>query len=140
MSTEATRQVANQWFGSLGAGKFDDALSVVDPNVVWENIAPVPGVTDLAPWLGSYKGLPAVLDSFKVWGRYSKMLSMQVQDMVVEGDKAIAIVHEHAQCLANNNEYDLYVATQLVVGNGKIVKWKVWWDPSPLIKAYKNLP
>jgi ketosteroid isomerase-like protein len=140
MSTEITRQVANQWFENLGVGKFDEALSLVDGDVVWENNATVPGVTDLAPWLGSYKGLPAVLDSFKVWGRYSKMLTMEVQDMVVEDDKAIAIVHEHAQCLANNNEYDLYVATQLVIGNGKIVKWKVWWDPSPLIRAYKNLP
>jgi ketosteroid isomerase-like protein/muconolactone delta-isomerase len=139
VSVAETRRVAEGWFGNLAAGNFDDALKLVDQDVIWENISPVPGVSDLAPWLGSYRGLPAVLDSFKVWAAHSRMLSMNLQELMVDGENAMGIVHEHAQCLANQNEYDLYVATQLKVRDGKIKKWKVYWDPSPLIHAYRNL-
>jgi muconolactone D-isomerase len=140
-SSEAdTREVANGWFQNLEQGKFEDALKLVDPDVVWNNIAPVPGVSDLAPWLGSYRGLPDVLKSFDVWAAHSKMLTFKViGNLMVDGDRAVAIVHEHAQCLANGNEYDLYVATFLTIRNKKIVGWDVFWDISPLVRAYRNL-
>jgi muconolactone delta-isomerase len=134
-----TRRVAEAWFRNLQQGAFNEALNLVDPDVAWDNIPPTPGVSDLAPWLGSYRGLPAVLKSFDVWAAHSKMLSAEVLgELMVDGEWALAIVHEHAQCLANNNEYDLYVATRLRVGGKKIVEWRVFWDPSPLIRAYRN--
>jgi ketosteroid isomerase-like protein len=133
------RQVAEAWFSNMQQGKFQDALALVDEEVVWENIPPTPGVSDLAPWLGSYKGLPAVLKSFDVWAAHSRMLSFNLLQLMVDGQEAMGIVHEHAQCLANNNEYDLYVATNLHIEDGKIKRWKVYWDISPLIKAYRNI-
>lgn len=57
----------------------------------------------------------------------------------MEGERAVGIVHEHARCLANGNEYDLYVATCLTVRGGRIVKWQVYWDPSLLVAAYRNI-
>lgn len=136
---EGTQSVANAWFSNLSQGKFEDAMNLLDDDVVWENIQPVAKVSDVAPWLGSYKGKKAVLKSFDVWAKYSKMLNMILQQLFVDGQNAIGIVHEHAQCLANSNEYDLYVATHLTIANNKIIAWKVYWDPSPLIKAYKSL-
>jgi ketosteroid isomerase-like protein len=133
------RQVAQAWFSNMEAGRFPDALALVDENVVWENIPSTPGVSDLAPWLGSYKRLPAVLKSFDVWAAHSRMLSFKLLQLMVDGPEAMGIVHEHAQCLANGNEYDLYVATNLHIEDGKIKRWKVYWDISPLIKAYRNL-
>jgi ketosteroid isomerase-like protein len=136
----STREVAQAWFDNLGRGDFDAALKLVHADVFWTNIPPTPDVSDLAPWLGTYQGLPAVIDSFGVWAQYSRMLSASVVgDLIVDGDNAIAIVHEHAQCLANSIEYDLMVATRLRVVDGKIVEWQVYWDPSPLIRAYRNL-
>jgi len=133
------RRVAESWFSNMEQGKFQDALRLVDENVVWENILPTPGVSDLAPWLGSYNGLPAVLKSFDVWAAHSRMLSFKLLQLMVDGQEAMGIVHEHAQCLANGNEYDLYVATNLRIEDGKIKRWRVYWDISPLIKAYRNI-
>ena len=138
-SSRTTRQVAEAWFSNMEQSKFPDALALVDENVLWENIPSTPGVSDLAPWLGSYRGLPAVLKSFDVWGAHSRMLSFKLLQLVVDGPEAIGIVHEHAQCVANSNEYDLYVATHITIGAGKIKHWKVYWDISPLIKAYRNI-
>jgi len=58
---------------------------------------------------------------------------------MVDGDRAMGVVHEHAQCLANQNEYDLYVSTCLRIRNRKITEWRVFWDISPLVRAYRNL-
>lgn len=135
-----TREIATSWFRNLEQGKFDDALKLVDPDVIWDNIPPVPGVSDLAPWLGSYRGLPAVLRSFDVWSAHSRMLAFRpLGEPMIDGDRAMCVVHEHAQCIANQNEYDLYVATFLRVRNRLIVEWRVFWDISPLVRAYRNL-
>ena len=135
-----TREIATSWFRNLEQGKFDDALQLVDPDVIWDNIPPVPGVSDLAPWLGSYRGLPAVLRSFEVWSAHSRMLAFRLLgEPMIDGERAMGVVHEHAQCIANQNEYNLYVATFLRVRNRKIVEWRVFWDISPLVRAYRNL-
>jgi len=131
-------EVAQNWFKFLQDGQFDDAISLLDENVSWENISPTEGISNVAPWLGSYKGVKDVLASFDVWAKHSEMLSFIPSNIVVNGDNAICVVHEHAKCLANQNEYDLYVSTHLKIQNGKIVSWKVYWDPSPLVAAYAN--
>lgn len=137
-SPAETRAVATAWFKNMEQATFD--MSLIDDDVIWDNIPPTPGVTDLAPWLGSYRGLPSVLKSFEVWSAHSKMIKATLMgDLIVDGDRAVGIVHEHAQCLANSNEYDLYVATFLRVRKRKIVEWRVCWDPSPLVRAYRNL-
>ncbi|RAI43675.1 nuclear transport factor 2 family protein [Rhodoplanes roseus] len=136
----ATREIATAWFRNLSEGRSEDALKLVDPDVIWDNVPPVPGVSDLAPWLGSYRGLPAVLKSFEVWAAHSKMLSFTLLgDVLVEGSRAVGIVHEHAQCLSNGNEYDLQVATFLTIRNRRIVEWRVCWDVAPLVRAYRGL-
>lgn len=136
----ATRAVAAAWFHNMQTGKSDDAIALLDPDVTWDNVPPVPGVSDLAPWLGSYRGVPDVLKSFGVWAAHSRMLSFTLQgDLMVDGERAVGIVHEHAQCIANGNEYDLQVATFLTVRNRRIVAWRVCWDVSPLVRAYRGL-
>jgi hypothetical protein len=50
------RQVAEAWFSNWGQNKFGAAQALLDENVLWENIPSTPGVSDLAPWLGSYRG------------------------------------------------------------------------------------
>jgi ketosteroid isomerase-like protein len=139
ISEEETRRVATAWFTNLSQGDFPAATSLIADDVLWENIPPTPGVSDLAPWLGTYHGKDAVLKSFDVWAAHSKLLAIDLMQLIVEGENAIAPVHEHAVCLANGNEYDLYVATHLQIEGGLIKHWRVYWDPSPLIRAYRNL-
>jgi ketosteroid isomerase-like protein len=60
------RQVAETYFSSLEQGRIQDAQALLDDNVVWENIPSTPGVSDLAPWLGTYHGVPAAMKSIEV--------------------------------------------------------------------------
>jgi ketosteroid isomerase-like protein len=133
------RQVAEAWFSNLEQGNLHDAQALLDENVVWENIPSTPGVSDLAPWLGTYHGVAAAMKSIKVWAQHARLLSFKLLRLMVDGLEAVGIVHEHGQCLANNNEYDVYVAENIRIEGGKITHYRVYWDPSPLIKALRNI-
>jgi succinate-semialdehyde dehydrogenase/glutarate-semialdehyde dehydrogenase len=131
-------QVAEAWFTNLEQGNLKGAQALLDENVLWENIPVTPGVSDLAPWLGSYQGVAAVLKSVETWAAYARLLSFKLLRLLVDGPEAVGFVHEHAQCLANKNEYDVYVATNLTIELGKITHYRNYWDISPLIKAFRN--
>jgi ketosteroid isomerase-like protein len=133
------RQVAETWFSNLEQNKFLEAQALLDEKVVWENIPLTPGVSDLAPWLGTYHGVSAVLKSLEVWAKHARLLSFKLLRLMVDGSEAVGIVHEHAQCLANNNEYDVYVAENIRIEGGRITHYRVYWDISPLIKAFRNV-
>jgi ketosteroid isomerase-like protein len=137
--TLTPRQVAEAWFSNLEQNRVSEAQALLDENVLWENIPSTPGVSDLAPWLGSYQGLAAALRSVDVWAAHSRMLSFKLLRLLVDGPEAVGIVHERAQCLANGNIYDVYVAENIAIKAGKITNYRVYWDISPLIKAYRNI-
>jgi ketosteroid isomerase-like protein len=133
------REVAEAWFSALEKGKLGDARALLDDNVVWENIPSTPGVSDFALWLGTYHGVEAALKSIEAWAKHARLLSFKLLRLMVDGPEAVGIVHEHGQCLANNNEYDVYVAENIRIEGGKITHYRVYWDISPLIKALRNI-
>ncbi len=135
----STRQVAEAWFSSLEENRLGDAQALLDENVLWENIPSMPGVSDLAPWLGTYKGVAAAMKSIEVWAAHARLLSFKLLRLMVDDPEAVGIVHEHGQCLANNNEYDVYVAENIRIEAGKITHYRVYWDISPIIKAFRNI-
>ena len=137
--TLSPRQVAEAWFSSLEQGNLQNAQALLDENVVWENIPSTPGVSDLAPWLGTYHGVPAAMKSIEVWAKHARLLSFKLLRLIVDGPEAVGIVHEHGQILANNNEYDVYVAENIRIEGGKITHYRVYWDISPIIKAVRNI-
>ena len=133
------QQVAEAWFSSLALGKLQNAQALLDENVVWENIPSTPGVSDLAPWLGTYHGVPAAMKSIEVWAKHARLLSFKLLRLIVDGPEAVGIVHEHGQILANNNEYDVHVVENIRIEGGKITHYRVYWDVSPIIKALRNI-
>jgi hypothetical protein len=56
----ATREVATAWFQNMESAKFD--MSLISDDVIWDNIPPTPGISDVAPWRSkpsrSSAGLP----------------------------------------------------------------------------------
>jgi ketosteroid isomerase-like protein len=134
-----SRQIAETWFSYLEQGNFAGARALLDDNVLWENIPSTAGVSDLAPWLGSYRGVEAALKSLEVWAAHARLLSFQLLRLIVDGSEAVGVVHEHGQCLANGNEYDVYVAENIRIEGGKITHYRTYWDISPLIKAFRNI-
>jgi ketosteroid isomerase-like protein len=133
------RMVAEAWFSNLEQGDMQGAQALLDENIVWENTPTTPGVSDLAPWLGTYQGIPAVMKSIEVWAQHARLLSFKLLRLIVDGPEAVGIVHEHGRALANNNEYDVYVAENIRIEGGRITHYRVYWDVSPIIKALRSI-
>jgi hypothetical protein len=76
--------------------------------------------------------------SLELWAKHARLLSYELLYLIVDGPMAVGIVHVRAQCLANNNEYDVYVAVRLTIETSRIKHYQVYWDASPLIRAFRE--
>jgi ankyrin repeat protein/ketosteroid isomerase-like protein len=137
MSAE-TKKVADVWFEALNKRDGATALGCLDENVVWSNTRPVHGVTEIIPWLGEFHGLTEVRQTFEVWAKLSEVKSFELKELFINGDEAIGLVHEYALIKPTGLYYDIEFIHRLTVKNGKIIKWKSYWDTAAGVVAFRG--
>lgn len=137
-STDDVRTVAGRWFGALGSGQIDVAISCLAPDVEFINYTVVPGYNDIMPWIGTYHGPDAVYQSFKVFTGVADVLKEELINLAVDGESAVGVVHERSRVKATGVEFEIEFIQWLTVRNGKIVRWKSYTDPSPILRAMKG--
>lgn len=140
MSQADTERVARAWFDALDRGDIDGAISLLDEKIEWQNLTPVPGVSDTVPWFGPIcHSVPEVLETFKVRNGVVDIKEFKPLNMIVQGDQAVGTIRDRATVKANGQEFSIEFASWLTVRNGKIVKWRSYCDPSPVIAAFKGI-
>lgn len=132
----ASREVAKAWFQCLEQNRFQDALGLLDKDILWVNIPVVPGITDVIPWIGTFHGADEALRGISIWSRYARLRSYQLRQLAVDGETAIGLVREQGECLSNGKVYEVDVAVVLTIVNGRIINYRTLWDPSPLLRAF----
>jgi uncharacterized protein len=138
MSQQETRRVAKRWFGALDRGDMRTAMDCLAEDVEWVNLPRIAGVSDIIPWLGTCHGVAQVAESFRLRDEVVEVKVFKPLDLVVERDQAVGTVHDHAVVKATGLHFDVEFATWLKVGGGKIVKWKSYCDPCPIIAAFRG--
>ena len=139
-STNITRQIAEIWFNSamsMNQTEIDKAFGLLDENVEWANVQPMEGVSDVLPWIGTFHGPEGVIKSISTYGSLVNVTDFGLIKLFVEGDQAVALVHEAGVFKSNGRAFDAYIVTwfQINTSRGKIVRWKGFWDPSKVIAA-----
>ncbi len=125
---EQTRAVAERWFAALHASDTAAVADCLAQDVVWVNNPPVPGLSDIVPWLGEYHGRAAVLGSFAVWGERAAVQQFELRKLLIDGAEALAVVHEVALIKATGLYYDIEFIQRLRVAGGTISHWQSYWD------------
>ncbi|KIZ16593.1 nuclear transport factor 2 family protein [Streptomyces natalensis] len=133
--TRTTRETATGWFSALTSGDADRALGYLADDIEWVNYTPVPGYNDRMPWIGTYHGPAAVLDSLKVFLDMVDVGTEKLVDLIVEGDQAIGILHEKSVVKETGQAFEIEFIQHLTVRDGKIVRWKSYTDPSQILRA-----
>ncbi|MEU9125487.1 nuclear transport factor 2 family protein [Streptomyces sp. NPDC048506] len=133
--TRSTRETAAGWFSALTSGDAARAAEHLADDIEWINYAPVPGYNDRMPWIGTYHGPAAVLDSLKVFLDMVEVGKEELVDLVVEGDEAIGILHEKSVVKETGQSFEIDFIQHLTVRDGKIVRWKSYTDPSQILRA-----
>lgn len=136
--TATVRAVAEGWFSALGKGDIQAALELLDPDVEFINYVPVPGYnTDMA-WIGTYHGPDAVGASFGVFTQACEVRSEQLVKLVVDGDEAMGVLREVSVARNTGIEFCIEFIQQLTIRAGKIVRWRSYTDPSPILRALRG--
>ncbi|MFD4138595.1 MULTISPECIES: nuclear transport factor 2 family protein [unclassified Streptomyces] len=131
----STREVAAGWFSALTGGDAERALGYLADDIEWINYAPVPGYNDRMPWIGTYHGPSEVLASLKVFLGVVDVKEEQLVELVVEGDRAMGVIHEKSVVKKTGQTFEIEFVQQLTVRDGKIVRWKSYTDPSQILRA-----
>jgi ketosteroid isomerase-like protein len=127
-SPDMTRRVAERWFTALTNDDGEGALDCLDQNRLWINDSGVRVSSDLVPWLGDYHGRVAMLDAFVILRKLSAVEHFELLRLTIDGDEALAIVHEAGLVKASGLAYDIECIQRLRVADEKIVFWKSYWD------------
>lgn len=135
-TADSTRDVAVTWFGALASGDIGTAAACLADDVEWINYRVVPGYNDVMPWIGTYRGPQSVLDTFKIFTDLVTVQSEELVRLVVEGEEAAGIVHEVSVVKETGSLFDIEFVQWLTIRDGKIVRWKSYTDPSPIIAAF----
>ena len=136
--TEQTRDVAKRWFAALTSGDFGTALGLLADDVEWINYRPVPGYNDDMKWIGTLYGSAAVADSVGVFAGQCDVISEELLDLVVEGEKAAGIIHEISRVKETGIDFEIIFTHWLTVRDGRIVRWESHTDPSQIIRAIRG--
>ena len=136
--TRSTRAVAEGWVAALIKHDLDTALSLLAPDVEFVNYTPIPGYNDDMKWIGTYHGREAVLASLKVFAGQCEVHDEKLVKLVVEGNEAMAVVHEISAARATGVEFEVEFIQWLTVRDGQIVRWKSFTDPSSIVRALRG--
>ncbi len=137
-SPEMTRNVVTRWFDALSSGNGQAALVCLADDVRWINSPPDKGLSDIIRWLGDFHGRDAVAETFIVWGQLSQVNSFELVELVINGDEALAIIHEVATIKATGLKYDIEFIQRIRIADDAIVFWKSYWDTSKGIVAFRG--
>ncbi|MEU2828837.1 nuclear transport factor 2 family protein [Streptomyces lavendulae] len=136
--TSRTREIAEGWFAALTSGDADRALGYLAEDVEWVNYTPVPGYNDRMPWIGTYRGPAAVLDSLKVFLGMVDVRFEELVQLVVDGEQAMGVIAEESVVKETGQTFEIEFIQWLTVRDGKIVRWKSYTDPSQILRAIEG--
>jgi ankyrin repeat protein len=138
MSQQETEQVARRWFDALDRADYAAAMACLAENIEWVNLPKIRGVSDIIPWLGTYHGIAEVANTFRTRDAVTEVKVFKPVALLVQGDEAFGTVHDLSTVKLTGLDFDIEFATWMQIRDGKIIKWKSYCDPSPIIAAFRG--
>lgn len=137
-ASRSTADVAREWFAKLTSGDGPGALALLADDVEFINYTPVPGYNTDMPWIGTYRGREAAAASLAVFLEAVEVQKEELVGLAVDGDSAAGVVHEVSVVRATGLRFEIEFVQWLTIRDGRIVRWKSYTDPSPIIRAYRE--
>ena len=133
-----TRTVAEAWFDATTHGRVQEAVALMSEDVEFINYVPVPGYNTDMPWIGTAHGPAEVLESFGVFVGTCEVREERLVALAVDGEQAMGVIRERSAARATGLEFEIEFVQWLTVRDGRIVRWKSYTDPSPIVRAIRG--
>ncbi|MBN9519833.1 ankyrin repeat domain-containing protein [bacterium] len=135
--TADTAKIADTWFGSLDRGDLVTAFACLADDVEWVNLPPVPGLSAVIPWIGTAHGVEEVKASFRARDAVARVELFKPLAVVAQGDQVFGTIRDRSVVLDTNTPFEIEFATWMQVKDGKIVRWRSYCDPTPVVAAFR---
>jgi len=131
------QKVGEKWFKASLSMDLEMALSCLDENVEWISIPPVKGISDILPWIGTWKGVKGVLKSFEVFRNMVDVTDYKLLGLIAQRDQFMATVRESGVIKATGRPFVIEYIQWFHVdpSTEKITRYNTFVDPSPIIAA-----
>ncbi|WP_424102580.1 ankyrin repeat domain-containing protein [Moorena producens] len=137
MDTEETTQILRQWFESWAKDDIEAVIDGLSETVVF--YAPQNEYNQAIPYLGKKVGRQAVAEAFKIRAQTVELLSYDLQQFIVEGNKACIISHTREVCKQTQQIFEVEDAQFIILDeDGKIASWSFYFDPNLEVAAFKG--
>ncbi|WP_172957418.1 nuclear transport factor 2 family protein [Aphanothece sacrum] len=135
MDTEETTKILRQWFESWVKDDIEAVLNGLSETVVF--YAPQNEYNQVIPYLGRRVGRQAVAEAFEIRAKTVELLSYDLQEFIVEGNKACIISHTQELCKQTQQVFEVEDAQFIVLDeDGKIASWSFYFDPNLEVAAF----
>jgi ketosteroid isomerase-like protein len=106
-----------------------DEMGLLDPEIAYED-------TVLPDHAGeTYRGLEGVARAAKRWVEGSEWLSVELEEIVGDGDHLVSIHRARSKALHTGIEFDTPLAYAWTFRNGKVIHFKSFLDSEQALKA-----
>ncbi len=123
--------VVKKFYEAFGAGKLDEAFSLLDEDVRWLTVGP-----SSIPYFGDYTGRAGVEAFFTRLFEVEEILEFEPQKFIAEGSNVVVLGREKCRVKATGNEFSSDWVQIFEVKNGRIKFWKEFIDSASLAEAY----
>lgn len=136
---ESTRSTAEGWLRALITGDLEAAVEYLAPDVEFINHTPVPGYNTDMVWIGTHRGREAVARSILQFVELIEVLSEEVVALIVEGEDAIAVVHEISRGRRTGVEFEVEFIQRMTIRDGQIVRWRSFTDSASIVRSLRGV-
>ncbi|MBF0473650.1 MAG: nuclear transport factor 2 family protein [Nitrospirae bacterium] len=137
-TTNDIRQLIEKWFKALEMDDIEAMFECMDDNIEWINIRPVKGINHILPWICTFYGKENVGKSYNVYKDVIEIINIKPIRIVIEDEQAVCMIKETGICKLTGRNYEVEFAAWFIINNNKIVWWKSFIDPSPIIAVFKE--
>jgi ketosteroid isomerase-like protein len=135
MDTEKAVQIITTWYTAMGNRDNDTVLSTLAEDVIFV-LEPKP-YTGMIPYLGTWRGRDGFAEASRIRNQTSTITGFALRDLVVQGNKAVALIYSKATCVATGKVFELDVVQWLELNDeGRIAKCTAYFDPVPEMNAF----
>jgi uncharacterized protein len=120
-------------YGAFRRGDIQSVLAIMDEDVDWIT----PGQKEVVPFVGHFKGRPAVAEFFDSLSENEDVLAFEPREFLVDGDTVVAGVHYRARVKRTGLTYEGEAVHLFRFRNGKVASFKEYIDTVAMASAYR---
>lgn len=133
--SEKTRQIISDWFAAIGRGDMATIISTLSEDIEFE--LPQNDYNRIIPYLGVHRGRAAVEKAFRIRAETTDVEGYVLRELTVQDNRACAIIWDKMYCRATGVPFEIEDMHRLEVNDaGYICKWRVYFDPTPAVRAF----